>query len=217
LSRPAMFVPLMRCVWASTTASIFLSQPYKPGFPKWLPSWTSTRVARMSVLPSIALQNSKKGFQRFFREKSNQAIIADRCVLWRAAEVAGEFITSCCGPPHDCSIAALTALKICLQWSEKSFATLSPQEQTSSAYTLRSVSCHLPTHAPQQTSYSITSSARASRAAAISMPSSLAALRLRTNWNLVACSTGMSPGFAPLRILSARAAARRNISENLTP
>jgi hypothetical protein len=37
------------------------------------------------------LQNSKNGFQRFFREKSNQAIIADRCV--RAAEVAGEFIT----------------------------------------------------------------------------------------------------------------------------
>ena len=26
----------------------------------------------------IVLQNSKNGFQRFFREKSNQAIIADR-------------------------------------------------------------------------------------------------------------------------------------------
>jgi tetratricopeptide (TPR) repeat protein len=65
--------------------------------------------------------------------------------------------------------------------------------------------------------YSITSSLRASRAAAISMPSALAALRLRTNWNLVARSSGMSPGFAPLRILSTRAAARRNIWENLTP
>jgi hypothetical protein len=77
---------------------------------------------------------------------------------------------------------------------------------------------HLQTHAPQQSEpYSMTSSARASMAAEISTPSSLAALRLRTNRNLVACSTGMSPGFAPLRILSARAAARRNISENLTP
>ena len=54
LSRPAMFVPLMRCVWASTTASILLSQPCKPGFPKWLPSSISTRVARMFVLPSRA-------------------------------------------------------------------------------------------------------------------------------------------------------------------
>jgi hypothetical protein len=29
------------------------------------------------------LQNSKNGLQRFFREKSNQATIADRCVLKR--------------------------------------------------------------------------------------------------------------------------------------
>jgi hypothetical protein len=61
----------------------------------------------------IVLQNSKNGLQRFFREKSNQATIADRCVLKRATEVAGEFITSCCGPPHDYSIAAPTARKIC--------------------------------------------------------------------------------------------------------
>ncbi|MFY9952396.1 hypothetical protein [Bradyrhizobium sp.] len=47
----------------------------------------------------IALLNSKNGLQRFFREKSNQATIADRCVLKRATEVAGEVIASCCGPP----------------------------------------------------------------------------------------------------------------------
>jgi hypothetical protein len=51
----------------------------------------------MSALSLVVLQNSKNGLQRFFREKSNQATIADRCVLKRATEVAGEFITSCCG------------------------------------------------------------------------------------------------------------------------
>jgi hypothetical protein len=79
----------------------------------------------MSVPVGIVLQNSKNDFQRFFREKSNQAIIAGRRVLKRATEVAGEFITICCGPPHDYSIAAPTARKICLQWSKKSFATQS--------------------------------------------------------------------------------------------
>ena len=74
----------------------------------------------------IVLQNSKNGLQRFFREKSNQATIADRCVLKRATEVAGEFIASCCGPPNDYSIAAPTARRICVQRSKKSFATLSP-------------------------------------------------------------------------------------------
>ncbi len=69
----------------------------------------------MSVDRGIVLQNSKICLQRFFREKSNQATIADRRVLKRATEVAGEFITSCCGPPHDYSIAAPTARKICLQ------------------------------------------------------------------------------------------------------
>jgi hypothetical protein len=39
------------------------------------------------------LQNSKNGWQGFFREKSNQATIADRCVLKRATEVASEFVT----------------------------------------------------------------------------------------------------------------------------
>jgi hypothetical protein len=73
------------------------------------------RAVMMSALPPIVLQNSKNGSERFFREKSNQATIADRCLLKRATEVAGEFITSCCGPPYDYSFAAPTARKICLQ------------------------------------------------------------------------------------------------------
>jgi hypothetical protein len=84
----------------------------------------------MSVLEGIVLQNSKNDPQRFFREKSNEAIIVDRRALKRAADVAGEFIASCCGPPDDYSIAAPTARKICLQWSKKSFATLSRDERT---------------------------------------------------------------------------------------
>jgi hypothetical protein len=60
---------------------------------------THRRCDEISALGGIVLQNSKNGFQRFFREKSNQAIIADRCILKRATEVAGEFITCCCGPP----------------------------------------------------------------------------------------------------------------------
>ena len=63
------------------------------------PSATSGDVRYSAAMGGIVLQNSKNGLQRFFREKSNQATIADRCVLERATEVAGEFITSCCGPP----------------------------------------------------------------------------------------------------------------------
>src|SRR5262249_49700292 len=54
---------------------------------------------------------------------------------------------------------------------------------------------HPPTH-------SITSSARASSVGGTSRPSALAVVRLITRSNLVGCSTGMSPGFAPRRILS---------------
>jgi hypothetical protein len=69
----------------------------------------------MSAIEPIVLQNSKNGLQHFFREKRYQAKIANRYVLKRATEVAGGFITCCCGPPHDYSIAAPTARKICLQ------------------------------------------------------------------------------------------------------
>jgi hypothetical protein len=57
--------------------------------------------------------------------------------------------------------------------------------------------------------YSITSSARASSIGGTSRPSALAVLRLMTRSNLVGCSTGISPGFAPRRILSTKSAARR--------
>jgi hypothetical protein len=50
--------------------------------------------------------------------------------------------------------------------------------------------------------HSITSSAVASSAAGTVRPSNFAALRLRTNSNLVGCSTGSSAGAAPRRILS---------------
>ena len=54
----------------------------------------------------------------------------------------------------------------------------------------------------KQLIYSITSSARASSDGGIVRPSALAVLRLMTSSNFVGCSTGRSPGLAPLRILS---------------
>src|SRR5262249_27923469 len=65
--------------------------------------------------------------------------------------------------------------------------------------------------------HSITSSARASSIGEISRPRALAVMRLRTNSNLVGCSTGMSPGFAPRRILSTSSAARRNMPGTFGP
>src|SRR5262249_37370269 len=60
--------------------------------------------------------------------------------------------------------------------------------------------------------HSITSSARARNDSGMVSPSALAVVRLTTNSNLVGCSTGMSPGFAPRRILSTYSAARRHSS-----
>jgi hypothetical protein len=54
----------------------------------------------------------------------------------------------------------------------------------------------------QKADYSITSSARASSVGGISIPSAFATTRLMTRSNLVGCSTGRSPGFAPRKILS---------------
>jgi hypothetical protein len=55
---------------------------------------SSQTSCHVRVVP-IVLQNSKNGLQRFSREKSNHATIADRCVLKRTTEVAGESIASC--------------------------------------------------------------------------------------------------------------------------
>jgi hypothetical protein len=59
------------------------------------------------------------------------------------------------------------------------------------------------------TTHWITSSARASSDCGIEMPNTFAVLRLITSSNLVGCSTGISAGFAPLRILSTKLAALR--------
>ena len=49
------------------------------------------------------------------------------------------------------------------------------------------------------------------------MPSAFAVFRLITSSNLVGCSTGRSAGFAPLKILSTKAADRRNRSRKSIP
>src|SRR5262249_16978619 len=53
------------------------------------------------------------------------------------------------------------------------------------------------------------SSARISSDCGIVRPSAFAVLRLMTSSNFVGCSTGISPGWAPFRILSTYVAARR--------
>src|SRR5262245_26453776 len=65
--------------------------------------------------------------------------------------------------------------------------------------------------------HSITSSARASSVEGTSRPSALAVQRLTTRSNVVGCSTGMSAGFAPRKILSTRSPLRRNKSVRLVP
>jgi len=65
--------------------------------------------------------------------------------------------------------------------------------------------------------YSITSSTRASSVGGIVRPRAFAVVRLRTRSNLVGCSTGMSPGFAPRRILSTISAVRLHCSRKFAP
>src|SRR5262249_46353359 len=57
--------------------------------------------------------------------------------------------------------------------------------------------------------HSINSSARSKNASGIFSPMAFAVVRLMTRSNLVGCSTGMSAGFAPRRILSTKSPARR--------
>jgi hypothetical protein len=65
--------------------------------------------------------------------------------------------------------------------------------------------------------YSITSSARTRIGGEIAIPIALAVFRLTTSSNLVGCSTGKSPGFAPLAIMSTNSAARLNMEAKSTP
>ena len=60
--------------------------------------------------------------------------------------------------------------------------------------------CHANDRPPVH--HCMTSSARPSTDGGIVSPSALAVLRLITNSYFVGCSTGRSPGFVPLRILS---------------
>src|ERR1019366_1801835 len=66
------------------------------------------------------------------------------------------------------------------------------------------------------TCISTTSSVRSRSDVGTSMRSDLAVLLFTIVWILAACSTGMSPGIAPLRILSMKTAARRNMSKKLS-
>jgi hypothetical protein len=114
------------------------------------------------------------------------------------------------------------------------------QEQTFVGTHRTSVSCQEPTYAVQQQAtgagrgwaalstgwiapacgwrtYSMTSFASASSLSGIVKPSALAVLRLMANSNFVGCSTGMSAGFAPRKILLTTSAARRNKSVKSAP
>src|SRR5581483_4175674 len=66
-------------------------------------------------------------------------------------------------------------------------------------------------------SHSITFSASASSVGGTVSPSAFAVVILIVRSNLVGCSTGMSPGLAPWRILSTYSAARRKRSGRLGP
>ena len=69
--------------------------------------------------------------------------------------------------------------------------------------------CHAGANIPPEV-HRITSLACSKTDWGIARPMALAVLRLITNSNVVGCSIGRSPGFAPLSILSTYAAARRH-------
>src|SRR5258705_12841431 len=48
----------------------------------------------------IVLQKSQNAVRLIFRQKTNQATTADRCILKRASEVANELSDSRCSRPH---------------------------------------------------------------------------------------------------------------------
>jgi hypothetical protein len=88
------------------------------------------------------------------------------------------------------------------------------QKQTLELTRAMSALCQKRTHAPQQNEWlfghdSITSSARVRIVGGTVRPIALAVLLLIRSSNFVGCSTGRSAGFAPLRILSMNAPARR--------
>src|SRR5262245_43693656 len=77
-----------------------------------------------------------------------------------------------------------------------------------SGHVQRNRACLLRANSGHAACYSITSSARPISVLGTVMPSALAVLRLMTNANLVACTTGNSAGFSPLRTLPVAPAKR---------
>ena len=101
-------------------------------------------------------------------------------------------------------------------WSDSNvvlWAGQCPQGSKTEVAALRRDGCFAPVNRHRQAlarprrakrrHHSITSSASASSFAGISMSSALAVLTLMTSWNLVACMTGRSAAFLPLRISQA--------------
>jgi hypothetical protein len=72
---------------------------------------------------------------------------------------------------------------------------------TESGHVRCNYGCPLWANSGHCTSYSISSSARPISVFGTVRPSALAVLRLMINSNLVACTTGNSAGFSPLRTL----------------
>lgn len=79
-----------------------------------------------------------------------------------------------------------------------------PQQRTTTKDPAPLTLCAIngPEQAQQHSPHSMTSSARARSVGGIVRPSALAVLELITNWNLVGCSIGNSPGLAPFKIMS---------------
>src|SRR5262245_38680251 len=115
----------------------------------------------------------------------------------READMTGLFMST---RPRACTHKSTTLIDV----------RLSPHKRRKSGHFLTAASCQSRPNAPQQTtSYSSTSSARASSVGGMVSSSALAVVRFMMRSNLVGCSTGRSPGFVPRKILSTKSAARR--------
>src|SRR5262249_13897935 len=123
----------------------------------------------------------------------------------------------CTAPMHiDLDIAAIQPAKLC-ESLLKSCNPRLPQRVITGAHQYSDVSYSVRLlrprrerprrHAAEQRDeiapvHSITSSARASSMDGMATPIALAVIRFITRSNLVGCSTGISPGFVPRKILS---------------
>jgi hypothetical protein len=93
-----------------------------------------------------------------------------------------------------------------------------PRKRTWISRAVTSALCQKQTfRAAAKIPYSISWSARDINDAGIVSPSAFAVVKLMMNSNLVGCSTGISPGFAPRKILSTMPAARRYRSGKFGP